>query len=275
MKLNRRIFIKRLFLIGLGLAGIIYLDSFWIEKYIIDWNTHDVSNRKNDKIKIIQLADLHLKEIKYFHKTIAEKINRELPDIIVFTGDTISRRNTLHILVELLNLIDPKILKIVILGNKEYDARVTLVDLKQTFAPYNGHVLVNENYVYNKNNRTINILGIDDFLNGNPDFTKAIATIPDTPLETIVLNHCPEYTETIDELNKIAKIPLKIVLSGHTHGGQVTFFGLKIYTPAGSGRYLKGWYPLENTKMYVSKGIGTTVLPLRFFARAEASIFYI
>lgn len=171
------------------------------------------------------------------------------PISLLFTGDTISRRNTLHILEELLNLIDPKILKIVILGNKEYDARVILADLKQTFAPYNGHILVNENFVYTKNNRSINILGIDDFLHGNPDFTEAISGIKNTSLETVILNHCPEYTDTIVELNKIAKIPLKVVLSGHTHGGQVTFFGLKIYTPAGSGRYLKGWYALENTNM--------------------------
>ncbi len=66
-----------------------------------------------------------------------------------------------------------------------------------------------------------------------------------------------------------------MVLSGHTHGGQITFFGLKIYTPGGSGNYLKGWYQLDTIKMYVSKGIGTTVLPLRFFARAEVAIFYI
>lgn len=274
MALNRRVFIKKLFLGGLGLAGIIYIDSFWIEKYIIDWNEHDLSDKQPDKIKIIQLSDLHLREIKYFHKTIASKINSEMPDFIAFTGDTISRRNTLPILESLLDLIDPSILKIVILGNKEYDAKVQLEDLKKTFAQYNGRVLVNENYIFTKNKRSINVLGIDDFLHGTPDFTKAASTIENT-LETVVLNHCPAYTDTIHELNKTINIPIKMVLSGHTHGGQITFFGLEIYKPGGSGRYLKGWYALENTLMYVSKGIGTTVLPLRFFARAEASIFYI
>tara|TARA_R110002012_G_scaffold322099_1_gene555488 strand:+ start:23005 stop:23832 length:828 start_codon:yes stop_codon:yes gene_type:complete len=275
MKLSRRIFIKRLFLSGLGFAGIIYLDSFWIEKYIIDWNEHDLSENSKDKIKIIQLSDLHLKEIKYFHKTIAERINSELPDLIVFTGDTISRRNSLNIFEELLNLIHPKILKILILGNKEYDARVAIEVLKKAFAPYNGYVLVNENFSYIKNKRRINILGIDDYLHGRPDFNAAVSTIEDTSLETVVLNHCPAYTDSINELNKTTKLNLKMVLSGHTHGGQVTFFGRKIYTPDGSGRYLKGWYTSGSTKMYVSKGIGTTVLPLRFFARAEASIFYL
>jgi hypothetical protein len=274
MAINRRVFIKRLFLGGLGLSGLIYIDSFWFEKYIIDWNEHDLSAQQ-DKIKIIQLSDLHLREIKYFHKTIAARINSEMPDFIAFTGDTISRRNTLPILEALLDLIDPKILKIIILGNKEYDARVTLEDLKKTFAPYNGHLLVNENFIFTKQNRTINVIGIDDFLHGTPDFTAATTTINDKSLETIVLNHCPVYSETIRDLNKSIKIPIKMILSGHTHGGQITFFGLEIYKPSGSGRYLRGWYNLENLKMYVSKGIGTTILPLRFFARAEASIFYI
>ncbi|WP_158973445.1 metallophosphoesterase [Cellulophaga sp. L1A9] len=273
MHIKRRVFIKNLILGLLGVVGFIYLDSFWIEKYIIDWNTHDLSDATKAKIKIIQLSDLHLKEIKYFHKTIAEKINTEKPDIIVFTGDTISRRNTYHILEQLLDLIDPNLLKIAILGNKEYDARVDLDTLKATFKKYNGIVLINEHYVFKKANRAINIVGIDDFLRGKPDFLKAIHNI-DKKIETIVLNHCPAYTDVIDTLNIEENINIKLVLSGHTHGGQITFFGIPFYTPGGSGNYLRGWYKKTTTKMYVSKGIGTTVLPIRFFARAEASIFY-
>lgn len=275
MAISRRVFITRLFLSGLGLAGLIYLDSFWFEKYIIDWNQHDLSKGAKDKIKIIQLSDLHLKEIKSFHKSIAERIQKEKPDFICFTGDTISRRNTYPILQDFLKMMDSNITKIFILGNKEYDARVNVEEFKSIVKPYSGHVLVNENFIFSKNNREINLLGIDDFLHGTPNFEKALETVSNTSLETVVLNHCPEYTETIDQLNRTAKIPIKVVLSGHTHGGQVTFFGLPIYKPGGSGRYLKGWYSLDTTKMYVSKGIGTTVLPLRFFARAEASIFYI
>ncbi|ADV47407.1 metallophosphoesterase [Cellulophaga algicola DSM 14237] len=274
MHIKRRVFIKHLFLGLLGLTGLIYLDSFWIEKYIIDWNTHDLSDATKNKIKIIQLSDLHLKEIVYFHKTIAEKINKEKPDFIVFTGDTISRRNTYHILEQLLDLMDPNILKIAILGNKEYDARVDIATFKSTFKKYNGMVLINEHYVFKKAKRAINVIGVDDLLRGDADFKKSIQQL-DKTLETIVLNHCPAYTDIIDALNTKEKLPIKFVLSGHTHGGQITFFGIPLYTPGGSGDYIKGWYTKLTTKMYVSKGIGTTVLPIRFFARAEASIFYI
>tara|TARA_R110000868_G_scaffold227035_1_gene479991 strand:+ start:362 stop:1186 length:825 start_codon:yes stop_codon:yes gene_type:complete len=274
MKISRRRFFKKLFILSTTLIILVYIDSYWFEKYIIDWDEYDLSKSKKNKIKIIQISDLHLKGLKYFHKTVAERINKEQPDVIAFTGDTISRRNTYPILIEFLDLIDEKILKIAILGNKEYDARATVEDLNAIFKNYNGLVLRNKNYVLTKGERAINILGIDDFLHGKPDFINAIMNI-NKSLDTIVLNHCPGYSDTIDELNVEEKLNIKMILSGHTHGGQITFFGIKIFTPDGSGNYLKGWYNLKTTKMYVSKGIGTTVIPLRFFARAEATIFHI
>lgn len=274
MAINRRKFMKTLFLSIVGLVGFIYLDSFWIEKYIIDWNEFDVSNNSSNKIKIIQLSDLHLHEIKYFHKTIAEKINSENPDIIAFTGDTITRTSKFPVLKKLLDLIDPEILKIVILGNKEHDGRILVSELNDVFKDYNGLVLVNENYIFDKLDRKINIIGVDSLMHGNPDFKKAITGI-DKKLDTVVLNHCPEYSDVIDDLNQDEEVNIKMILSGHTHGGQITFFGKEIYKPVGSGRYLKGWYQNKNTKMYVSKGIGTTALPIRFCARAEAIIFHV
>jgi predicted MPP superfamily phosphohydrolase len=258
--MNRRNFVKKLSLSLLGLFTFIYIDSFWFEKYIIDWTKFDLSNKKKSKIKIIQLTDLHLREIKYFHKSIAAKIATENPDIITFTGDSITSYKRLYLLEDFLNLLEPKILKIVILGNKEYDGKIPLEDYKNLFKKHNGIVLVNENYVFIKNDRKLNIIGIDDFLKGNSNFSHAIKNI-DKTLETVVLNHCPEYSDEISIINEIEQIPIKLILSGHTHGGQITFFGKEIYKPGGSGRFLKG--------------IGTTILPIRFCARAEASIFYV
>ena len=58
-------------------------------------------------------------------------------------------------------------------------------------------------------------------------------------------------------LNETQKINIKLILSGHTHGGQITFLGKAFYKPGGSGRFLRGWYRLNDIRMYVSKGIGT------------------
>lgn len=271
MKLNRRGFILKLVL---GIIGLVVIDAYWLEKYFIEWKTFDVSNRKINKIKAIQLSDLHLRGIKSFHKSIAERINRELPDVVFITGDAITRKKQIPLLNNFMNLMDDNILKIAILGNKEYSGRVDLNLLKKTYRNHNCILLVNESYVLHTKKRKINILGIDDYVYGNPDFSKSVNNI-DTSLTTIILNHCPAYREEIDRLTIDLEIKPLFILAGHTHGGQITFFGNPLFTPYGSGEYVKGWYNNKVSKMYVSKGIGTTILPIRFGARAEATIFYL
>jgi predicted MPP superfamily phosphohydrolase len=258
-----------------GLVGLTALDAFWFEKYIIDWTEFDLAENSKEPILVIQLSDIHLNEVNFSLKNIAEKINSLNPDILLFTGDTVARSRYFVNLENLLTLFDDKILKIVILGNKEYSSKIPVPDFERIFKNHNGILLVNENYIFTKNDRSINILGIDDLIGGQADFSKAVTTIANKKLNTIILAHCPAYKNNIDVLNQKEKVNIKAIISGHTHGGQITFFGKKIYTPGGSGPYLKGWYENNESKMYVSRGIGTTILPIRFFARAEVSIFHV
>ena len=81
------------------------------------------------------------------------------------------------------------------------------------------------------------------------------------------MSHCPEYRDIISREKR--NINIDLVLSSHTHGGQITFLGFAPFKPRGSGKYLKGWYKQSEPKMYVSKGIGTSIFPIRFGARAE------
>ena len=65
----------------------------------------------------------------------------------------------------------------------------------------------------------------------------------------------------------------QICLSGHTHGGQVTLFGRPFWTPRGSGRFVAGWYETPSCRLYVSRGVGMSILPIRFGARPEVAVF--
>ena len=271
MKLNRRQFILK---IVLGSVSFVVLDSFWLETNFIEWTEHDISETGSHKIKAVHLTDLHLHSIKSVHESIADRINKERPDVIFFTGDSIERNNHLVVLDDFLGLINTRIPKIAILGNKESSDRIDLQKLKNIYGKHNGILLINEPYLLKTNNREVNIIGLDDLVHGHPDFRKATEGM-DKSLTTIVLNHCPAYREQIDLIAVEQQIKPNLILSGHTHGGQVTFFGKPFFTPYGSGKYVKGWYNNDISKMYVSKGVGTTVYPIRFGARAEASIFYI
>ena len=63
-------------------------------------------------------------------------------------------------------------------------------------------------------------------------------------------------------------------LAGHTHGGQVRFgAGLVPFVPPGSGRFVSGWYDTPAGRAYVSRGTGTSILPVRFTCRPELPVF--
>ncbi|WP_040279060.1 metallophosphoesterase [Psychroserpens damuponensis] len=262
-KFSRRIFIKR---VSLAITALLVIDAFWFEKYIIDWNYFDISKGTEPKIKTIQISDLHIEKLKSFHISIAEKINALKPDLIFITGDAVNTTEDIEILYSFLKLIDKTILKYAILGNWEYWGKVDVAQLKTMYAKTNCELLINENRTVTLKNRQISIIGLDDLIGGTPNYNIA-KTHLETSNTNIVLSHCPQYRDTIAKLDEDAQIDL--ILSGHTHGGQIAFLGYAPVTPVGSGRYLKGWYNNIEPKMYVSKGIGTSLYPIRFGARAE------
>lgn len=262
-KLTRRKFIKRGILASIGL---ILLDSLWFEKYVIDWNYFDISKSEKDKIKIIQISDLHFDQVRYFHQSIAKKINSIKPDLIFITGDSIDKTEKIKLLNDFLKLIDNSIKKYAITGNWEYWGNVNLTELKTVYSKSNCELLINENRTILIKNRELSIIGIDDYVGGNADFEKAVENLKESETN-IVLSHCPEHRDII--ANQKGNLNIDLVLSGHTHGGQITFFGIVPFKPQGSGKYLKGWYKESEPKMYISKGIGTSILPIRLGARAE------
>jgi len=263
MKLSRRKFIKNGLLL---LSGSLLFDALWFEKYFIEWNHFDISKNKNEKIKIVQISDLHIRTVGYIHKSIAEKINKSKPDLIFFTGDSVDKAGKINVLNKFLTLIDISIPKFAVMGNWEYWGNIDADILKKTFSEHNCKLLINETVNLTVKNRKIAITGVDDYIGGNPDFPSAIKN--SIAAETnIVLSHCPAYRDIITR--EKGDFNIDVVLSGHTHGGQISFFGITPFKPEGSGRYLKGWYKKTKPAMYVSKGIGTSILPVRFGARAE------
>ena len=250
----------------MAVIGFLLLDILWFEKYVIDWNYFDVSNSNKNKIKIIQISDLHFDQLRYFHKSIAKKINLIQPDLIFITGDSVDKTEKIEGLEKFLKLIDKSILKYAITGNWEYWGNVDLKRLKKAYSRYNCELLINQNRTISIKDREISIIGIDDLVGGNADFRKAVEDLKHTETN-IVLTHCPQHRDILIEQKGTLNIDL--VLAGHTHGGQITFLGFVPFKPQGSGRYLKGWYKQSEPKMYISKGIGTSVLPIRFGARAE------
>lgn len=247
--------------------------AFWFEKFFIEINTYFIgqANTDTNNIQIIQISDLHLQSINFQLRQLAKKINEIHPSLILFTGDAIDKNENLSLLNDFLQLLNINIRKVAILGNWEYWGRVDLIQLKEIYAANNGALLVNECRQFFLQNKTITITGLDDLIGGNADIDLATAQFIPSDYH-IILNHCPQYSEHIAK-NIQKGIPVDFIASGHTHGGQINLLGYIPFLPAGSGRYVKGWYREIVPNMYVSKGIGTSILPIRFGARAEISVF--
>lgn len=267
MKLFRKKHIKFYFL---SILLLFIIDACWFEKFITDWSYYDISGQNENKINVIQLTDLHLESIKSFHTSIAERINKTKPDIVFITGDAVDEDVKLPVLHEFLQMIDSSIQKIAILGNWEHWGDVDLVELEKVYNDNNGILLINEHITFEIKNRTLTVIGVDDLIGGTPDFEKSVEGI-DASDKTIMLAHCPKYRDIISQKNNAETVDL--ILSGHTHGGQVSILGYIPFKPRGSGEYLNGWYKEDGIDMYVSKGVGTSILPLRFLSRSEVVEF--
>lgn len=267
---KRRKFVRAglLTLSALGLA-----DSVWAERFFIETNEFFLGSLEGgaSNIRVVQLSDLHIQSVSHQLKQLAKRLNTLKPDLILITGDAVDTTEKIHILDGFLRLISLNIKKVAMLGNWEYWGQVNLAALKQVYSSNNCDLLINESKQYAFAKNTIAITGVDDYIGGHADITVTLEAYKQSDFH-LVLNHCPEYSDVIYEVS-VNKHPIDFILAGHTHGGQVNLFGYVPFTPQGSGNYLKGWYKDGAKKMYVSKGIGTSILPVRFMARAEIAVF--
>jgi predicted MPP superfamily phosphohydrolase len=255
-------------------AAAFLADTLWLERFFFETNTfyYPPATKESRNITVLQISDLHLQSVGYRLKRLINKINGAAPDLIVITGDAIDRAGKIRELHRFLQLINKDIQKVAILGNWEYQGKVDLDELIKVYAANNCKLLINETIQFAFRNKTLSVTGVDDYLCGLPDINRSIRALKKSDYH-ILLVHCPQYSDEIPlSLKKTAHIDF--ILSGHTHGGQINLFGFVPYVPRGSGGYLKGWYN-DNPRLYVSKGIGTILFPLRFRARAELAIFHL
>ncbi len=259
---------------GLGIISTaIAADALWYEKFFIEITEHFIGDATPDtgNISLVQISDLHLRSLDDRHRQLVSEMNRLKPDMLLFTGDVIDRNRNLEKLDEFLSLFDPGIQKVAILGNWEC-WKVHPHDLLKVYDKHQCELIVNHSYRYIFGNTSVSISGMDDLVGGRADFPMAMESYRNADYH-IVLTHCPEHRDIIQQQS--ADIPIDLILSGHTHGGQIQLFGFAPFRPKGSGRYVNGWSRESVPHMYVSRGIGTSALPVRFGSRAEVSIFYL
>ena len=249
--------------------------------------THHVMNPEappaGGRVSFVQLSDLHLHRIGRHEERMAEAVNRLRPDFLAITGDTIDRADRLSVLDSFLGLLDP-IDGFAVLGNWEHQSQVDHGALERTYSLHNINLLVNQSAVQEHRGKRLLITGLDDLVGGSPSLERALAGVRKSA-QHLILAHCPAHRDvllhdaawgsTLDPTppTLAGKNGGLLILSGHTHGGQICLGGWAPVRPRGSGRYVAGWYTDGPIPLYVSRGLGTTMLPIRFGAVPEIAYF--
>jgi predicted MPP superfamily phosphohydrolase len=214
--------------------------------------------RHLEGLTIAHLTDMHLWQLGRVEERVLAAVQARNPAVVVLTGDMISSRKALPLLAEFCRaLTAPGRHVLAIRGNQDVWTKVPVADFSRLYRRAGVQLLVNDHVVLDA---ALTIVGTEDSITQHYDLRTALRGLPATPVR-IHLSHTPEV---FDWIYKPA-VSFALCLAGHMHGRPIRFPFLPPYVPEGAGqRFVAGWYPY--TKMgpaYVSRGIGTTSIPLR------------
>lgn len=218
---------------------------------------------------VVQLSDLHLgpfigaKELRH----VVEATNALQPDVIVATGDFVSRlsRGEADTLKTELAYLAARDGVYAVLGNHDWWTNHRVVE--QALQQAGLTVLRNQNTALTRNGETFYLAGVDDVWEQQADLVTALEGIPQSA-SVILLAHEPDYADTAATDPRVS-----LQLSGHSHGGQVYIPGLPLWVPRYAHKYPVGLRQIENLQLYTNRGIGLTGLPIRFNCRPEITLF--
>ena len=225
-----------------------------------------------EHVRVAHLTDLHVGRVTPMaaQERAAEIVNSARPDLVVITGDFVCHSQLyLDELSDVISRFDAPVLAT--LGNHDHWSGAD--EVRWALRRGGAEVLDNRHTVLTLRHERLQVVGLDDAYTGHADWQTAVKGLrPDLPV--LGLSHIAEEADALWN----AGIPL--VLSGHTHAGQVTLARLhELWLGRVAGhRYVHGLYGTREAgrgAVYVGAGVGAAVMPLRLGERArrEVTIF--
>ena len=266
-----------------GLAGLaVYgaeIDRHWLE--ITPYEVHIPGlPAEFEGFRALQLSDIHIDEFTepYFVREAVDHINRLAPDAVFLTGDFVTHQLLPSKFSEgsawqcaniLAKISCPQLFAI--FGNHDL---LVGEELMGAALKDNGIPLIRNGYMpLERGKGRIWLAGLDDPVVGRPDpeaaIPESIRNLPNEPV--ILLCHAPDYADRL--LRHPSGQSVALMLSGHTHGGQVRipFLPLTHLPPLGH-KYVDGWFKLGLMQLHVNRGLGTVGVPVRFICAPQLSL---
>lgn len=232
-----------------------------------------------DGFTIAQLSDFHYGPFaESAIRRAIDVVNQLKADLIVLTGDFVTipiladyihnARDSARVAdpcAQLLAGLSARLGKYAVLGNHDRDSDPGFITecLQSRGMP----VLSNRSIPIEDSGARLWIAGIDDALAGKPDLDVTLKQVPrEEPV--VLLAHEPDFADTAKAY------PVDLQLSGHSHGGQVSFpFIGPLYLPDQARKYPRGRYQLRALTLYTNIGLGTIRIPVRFNCPPEITLF--
>ncbi|HMR79023.1 MAG TPA: metallophosphoesterase, partial [Polyangiaceae bacterium] len=221
-----------------------------------------------DHLRVAHLTDLHVGRVTPFNvqKMAVRLTNEARADVVVITGDFVCHSQLyLDQLTEVVASFDAPV--VCVLGNHDYWAGAA--EVRRALLRGGAEVLSNEHTVLKLRGQELQVVGLDDAYTGHASLESATRGLR-SDLPTLGLSHIAEEAEALWSRG----VPL--VLSGHTHAGQVTLarlHELAIGRLAGH-KYVHGLYGNRATDgaVYVGAGVGASVMPVRLGERGRREL---
>jgi len=255
----------------LGLSTKIYLDTNVFKVNEVQFYSNKLP--EGSEITVLQISDLHNKVFGDNNGKLVNSVEKLNADIIVITGDLVDRGtdnfNNVFSLIERIMAINNNVF--FVSGNHEWGNAYT-VEFLNGLRERKVTILNNKNIQIMENNMTLNLVGVDDVSTNLENSPKAFNNVYQEQY-TILLSHSPGIMEKYNDIRA------DLILSGHTHGGQVRipYIGALVAPNQGFFPQLdKGTYQVgPNQYLYIDSGLGTSIAPIRFLNQSQLSLIKI
>lgn len=268
---------KKLLLAAAFIFGIICF-CIWQNNSIVIKHSKYINAKIPNSFKdftIAHVSDLHNKEFGKNQAKLLNKLKSVSPDIIVITGDLIDRREfDLDIAITFIKGAVEIAPVYYVPGNHEAWSW-KYASIKEKLIANGVIVLDNTAFELKKGEDSIQILGLSDpdfltsdYLDGtdNREILKQLKIWSSSESFKILLSHRPELFNLYFENN------MDLIFTGHAHGGQFRIPGIGGLVAPDQGffpKYTSGSYNKGMSTMFVSRGLGNSIIPIRIFNRPE------
>lgn len=233
---------------------------------------------KLDGLKVALMADWHCGPLNSqdFLRSAVQLANSSKPDLVVLPGDFVKNRvRQFGLAAELVHMLRPNISGGVLATRGNHDNWTGARECDQQLSAA-GALMLENSAVRLTADRDLEegfgpaglcLAGVGDYWTSQVLLEETLASVPlNTP--RLVLSHNPDVAE------RFSKPLVDLMVSGHTHGGQVRlpFLGAPIIPSSFGQKYAAGWCQGPGYPVYVTRGVGVGGLPIRFGVRPEVTL---